>query len=259
MSPDMNLSGTERQNQILELLSRRPRITVAEICSLYSVSVATARRDLEALTNQGKVQRIHGGALPLRRAPPELPVLQRQENQAEEKIRIGQAAAGLIQDGETIFLGSGTTVLEIARHLPRELHLTVITNSLPVVNELVDRTNIELIVIGGLLRQGEYSMIGHIAEQAVQEVRADRVFMGMRAVDTRHGFTNDYLPETMTDRAILNIASQIVVVVDHHKFGRVSSVLVGAINAANIVITDQGTPQEYVDELRDKGVQVFVV
>ena len=259
MHSSLSLSNIERQKHILELLGRRPRITVAEICEQFSVSEATARRDLDALVDQGKVQRIHGGAPPVGHASPELPVLQRQENQAEEKQRIGRAAAGLVHDAETIFLGSGTTVLEVARHLPRDLRLTVITNSLPVVNELVDRANIDLIVIGGMLRQSEYSMIGHIAELALREVRADRVIMGMRAVDTRHGYTNDYLPETMTDRAIMGIASQIVVVVDHSKFRRVSSVLVGAVTAAHVVVTDQDTPFEYVEGLRQKGVQVIIV
>jgi DeoR/GlpR family transcriptional regulator of sugar metabolism len=150
-------------------------------------------------------------------------------------------------------------VLEIARHLPQDIHLTVITNSLPVVNELASRPNIEMIVIGGMLRQSELSMVGHIAEQAVREFRADKVFMGMRAIDARHGFTNDYLPETMTDRAILDIAPQVIVVADHRKFGRVSSVLVGPVTVANTIITDQKTQTETIMELKELGVDVIQI
>ncbi|MBN1149075.1 MAG: DeoR/GlpR transcriptional regulator, partial [Anaerolineales bacterium] len=125
--------------------------------------------------------------------------------------------------------------------------------------ELAARQKIELIVLGGMLRQTELSMVGHITEQAVREFRADRVFMGMRAIDARHGFTNDYLPETMTDRAILQIAPQVVVVADNNKFGRVSSVLVGPVTAAHLVITDKDTPPACVAELQELGIEVMQV
>jgi len=130
------------------------------------------------------------------------------------------------------------------------LKLTVITNSLPVVNALTEYENIELIVIGGMLRTSEYSMVGHIAEHAIKEFRADRVFIGMHAIDVRHGFTNDFLPEVMTDRAILEIALQIVIVSDSSKFGRTSSVLVAPITAADLIITDVNLESEMIEEIQ---------
>jgi DeoR family transcriptional regulator of aga operon len=259
MSIKEPLLKAERQSRIRKLVEQKGRATVVELSRRFEVSEATARRDLEELDDRGWIQRTHGGAVRVERAAKEPPILQRMDEQHAEKQRIGQAAANMVQDGETIFLGSGTTVLEIARQLPRDLRLTVITNSLPAVNELAKRPNIELIVIGGMLRQSEFSMVGHIAEQAVREFRADRVFMGMRAIDARHGFTNDYLPETTTDRAILSIAPQIVVVADHRKFGRVSSVLVGPVTVAHTVITDKATSQECVAELQELGIQVLQV
>lgn len=250
------LFKAERHNRIRKLVEQLGRVIVPELSGQFDVSEATIRRDLEELDEQGWIQRTHGGAVRVERAAKEPPMLQRVQEGREEKIRIGQAAASLVQDGETIFLGSGTTVLEIARHLPRDFHLTVITNSLPVVNDLTGYPNIVLIVIGGMFRQTELSMVGHIAEQAVRELRADKVFMGMHAIDVRHGFTNDYLPETMTDRAILNIAPQVIVVADHRKFGRVSSVLVGPVTAAQIIITDLDTPKDACNELMEMGIDV---
>ena len=249
----------ERQGRIRVMVEEHGRVFVPELSVYFKVSEATIRRDLEKLDGQGWVQRTHGGAVRVERAVKEPPMLQRIDERQDEKQRIGQAAAALVKDGETIFLGSGTTVLEIARHFPEDLSLTVITNSLPVVNELAERSGIEMIVIGGMLRQSELSMVGHIAEQAVREFRADRVFMGMRAIDARHGFTNDYLPETMTDRAILNIAPKVIVVADHNKFGKVSSVLVGPVTIAHMVITDKATPQECVNELQEMGVEVLLI
>jgi DeoR family transcriptional regulator of aga operon len=249
----------ERHVRIRKLVEKMGRATVPELSKKFDVSEVTIRRDLEELDGQGWLHRTHGGAVRAERAVKEPPIMQRVNAQQAEKRCIGAAAAGLIGDNETIFLGSGTTVLEIARHIDDTLHLTVITNSHPIVNELAARPQVELVVIGGMLRKSELSMVGHIAEQAVREFRADRVFMGMRAIDVRHGFANDYLPEIMTDRAILNIASQVIVVADHTKFGKVSSMLVAPVTAADLIITDMLTPPEIIAELRDLGIKLMQV
>src|SRR6186713_921191 len=117
----------ERQKQILSLLGRQGRLSVAAIVEQFSISEATARRDLETLASQGKAQRVHGGVIAVEQAPPELPILERESEQAEEKNFIGRAAAKLISDGESVFLGSGTTVLETAKCLRERKNLTVIT------------------------------------------------------------------------------------------------------------------------------------
>ncbi len=255
----MVLLKTERQLRIRRLIERNGRATVAELSEMFGVSEATIRRDLEELDGEGWIRRTHGGAIRVERASREPPMLQRMEEQAEEKRRIGRATADLIRDGETVFLGSGTTVLEVARCLHDKQNLTVITNALSVVNELATDPTITLIVIGGLFRQSELSMIGHIAEQAIRELRADKAIMGMRAIDVRHGFTNDHLPETMTDRAIMEIAPEVIIVADHTKFGRVSTALVGPVRMANRIISDSGTPQDIIEELEAQGVTVQVV
>ncbi len=205
------------------------------------------------------MRRTHGGAVRAERASKEPPMVQRISKQKNEKQQIGKAAANIVKEGQTIFFGSGTTVLEVVKHLPEDIQLTVITNSLPVVNHLADYPNVELIVIGGMLRHNELSMVGHIAEHAVREFRADIVIIGMHAIDSHHGFTNDYLPETMTDRAILGIAPKVIVVADHTKFGRVSSVLVATVTAAHMLITDQKTPKDCIQEMRELGVEVLQI
>src|SRR5512138_2432877 len=116
----------ERQKQILSLLTQQGRLSVSEIVEQFSISEATARRDLETLASQGKAQRVHGGVIAIEQAPPELPILEREGEQSDEKAQIGRAAANLVKSNETIFLGSGTTVLEIARNLRAHKNLTVI-------------------------------------------------------------------------------------------------------------------------------------
>jgi DeoR family transcriptional regulator of aga operon len=252
------ISSTDRQHQILQLLERQQRISVAELCSTFEVSEATARRDLESLAGQGKLQRVHGGAIVLTQAPPEQPILQRQNEQADEKIRIGQAAAALVQAGETVFLGSGTTVLEAARALRGRRELTVLTNSLPVVNALAGSEGITVICLGGMLRESELSFIGHITEQALAEVRADKVFMGTRAISLEFGLTHEYLPETMTDRAILKAGKEIIVLADHTKFGRAATVRLASLESIHAIVTDKQTPQDVLETVAERGLKVVV-
>jgi DeoR/GlpR family transcriptional regulator of sugar metabolism len=252
------LSSLERQNQIQQILARNQRISVTEVCETFDVSEATARRDLESLAEQGKLQRVHGGAIALDESPPEAPILQRQGEQTEEKRRIGQAAAALVQDGETVFLGSGSTVLETARTLRVRRGLTVITNSLPVVNALAGLENIQVICLGGMLRDSELSFIGHITEQALGEVRADKVIIGTRAISLEHGLTNEYLPETLTDRAILKAGKEIIVAADHTKLGCASAVLLAPLESIHTLVTDPAAPPGFLDALRERGIRVVL-
>jgi DeoR/GlpR family transcriptional regulator of sugar metabolism len=249
----------ERQKQILSLLTRQGRLRVAEIVEQFSISEATARRDLETLASQGKAQRVHGGVITAEQAPPELPILEREEEQANEKARIGRAAAGLVADKETIFLGSGTTVLEVARNLRDHKGLTVITNSLPVLNALAGLQEITVISLGGMLRESELSFIGHITEQALTEVRVDKVIMGTRGVSLEHGLTNDYLQETLTDRAILKIGREVIIVADYSKVNRVATALLAPLNAITMLVTDQKTDKKFLQALKKQGIQIVTV
>jgi DeoR family transcriptional regulator of aga operon len=248
----------ERQKQILSLLAKRGRLRVTEIVEQFSISEATARRDLESLAFQGKAQRVHGGIIAVEQAPPELPILERQGEQPDEKVLIGRATAGLILDGETVFLGSGTTVLEVARNIRNHKNLTVITNSLPVLNVLTGIKDITVISLGGMLRNSELSYIGHITEQALTEVRADKVIMGTRGVSLEHGLTNDYLEETLTDRAILKIGHEVIIVADHTKVNRVSTALLAPLESMNTFVTDSNSDKKFIQSLKKQGIKVIV-
>jgi len=253
------VSGTDRQLQILQLVERQQRISVADICATFEVSEATARRDLETLAAEGKVQRVHGGAIAVEQAPPELPILERENEQADEKVRIGHATAELIADNETVFLGSGTTVLEAAKNLRDRKNLTVITNSLPVLNTLAGIKEITVISLGGMLRDSELSFIGHITEQTLAEVRVDKVVMGTRGISLEHGLTNDYLQETLTDRAILKIGREVIIVADHTKVNRVSTVLLAPLDVMHTFVTDAMADSVFIQSLNKRRIKVVVV
>ncbi len=258
MSESHPLSSIERQEALQKYIISSGRVTVNEICDRFVISEATARRDLDVLSEQGKIRRIHGGAIPVHKAPPELPVHQRMNELSEAKSRIGQLAAQQIQNGETIFLGTGTTVYEVARHLADKKDLTVITNSLLIMNFLIDMPQITLIGLGGLVRRTELSLIGHITEQALTELRADKVIIGIHGIDPEKGLTNHYLPETMTDRRILEMGEQVIIVADHNKCGQFSTALVAPVTVVDVLITDSQVSPAFIALMEAQNVQVLV-
>jgi DeoR/GlpR family transcriptional regulator of sugar metabolism len=251
------ISSAERLDGILYLIANSKHVTVDLICQEFKVSGATARRDLEMLSKQGSIQRVHGGAVALHKSPPESPVFQRMNIQSDFKRRIGVAAASLIEPGETLFLGSGTTVLEVAKNI-RDMHeLTVITNSLLVINELIDCKNITLVDLGGIVRHSEFSMIGNLTEAALSGLYTDKVIIGIHGIDFEQGLTNHYLPETMTDRKLLQMGKKVIIVADHTKCGLISTSQVASISVINTLVTDNEAPQEFIKGLEDRGIIVL--
>jgi DeoR/GlpR family transcriptional regulator of sugar metabolism len=247
----------KRREQIRSLLSNQEQLDIQEISQVFNVSVATARRDLDALAKQGKIQRIHGGALNLYKAPPELPSLQRGSEQSAEKERIAKTIVQLVRDGETIFLGGGTTVEKVAELLPPNLNLTVLTNSLLVANALAHRKEINLIILGGTFRHSEFSMYGHLVEIALKEVYADKVIFGIYAIHPENGLTNDFLPEVSTDRAILKIGREVIIAADHTKFMRVSTALVCPLSWVHKIVTGSETSPEIMAKFRERDIDVI--
>jgi DeoR/GlpR family transcriptional regulator of sugar metabolism len=255
--PHQSLSSTERHKEILNMIHHNKRVSVTDICDRFLISEATARRDLEYMDEHGMIKRVYGGAIAPEAPTLEFPMIDRQDINIDQKRLIGEAAAKLIRNGETIFLGSGTTVLEVARALVNHSGLTVITNSLPILNTL-SKTDNHIIGLGGELRTSELSFIGHVTQQAITEFRADKVIIGTPAISLEHGLTHEFMPETMTDRAVLKISSCVIVVADHTKFGRVATSFLAPIEKVNTVVTDGEIEIQLVESIEERGVKVVV-
>lgn len=251
-------STFERQQHILQFIERNQQVSVQMLCDKFGISLATARRDLDMLAERGKVKRVHGGALAAHDGGAVSPALLRVGEQSEAKSRIGAAAAEMVRDGETIFLSSGSTVLEVAHHLRHHKRLNVITNSLLVLNVLAEAPDVSVVSLGGVFNRSEMSFIGHITQQALSEVRADKVFMSISALDLQHGLTNMDLQETLTDRAILKIAREVVMLADHSKIGRAAAAFVAPLSAVHTLITDAGASARFVDGAKSAGLRVVV-
>ncbi len=254
----MSMSQIDRLDELQQYLANRRRVTLEEIHEQFQVSIATARRDLDLLAEQGVVQRTRGGAIVSEQAPPQLPIFNRNQDQMEEKSQIGRAAAALVKEGETIFLGGGTTALEVAKNITKIPNLSVITNSLLVINKLADLMNINLIILGGVFRTVEYVIYGHFAEHMLKEINADKVIFGARSISCDNGVTNDFTPDVSTDKAILDIGRELILVADHTKFNRVSTVDICPITRLNKIVTDKSITPAVVKSIESTGVEVII-
>jgi DeoR/GlpR family transcriptional regulator of sugar metabolism len=247
------MRDAERRTQLLDRLRARGHASVAELARGMGVTSSTIRRDLRRLERDGRLLRTYGGAA-LRDRPTSSVAM---DPQREAKHRIAVAAASLVRDGDTIGISSGTTALEFARQLT-ERRLTVVTNALDVAGVLLDRPGIELIVLGGVVRPGMHSMLGHLAELASRELRADSLYMGIGAISLDNGLMNDSVPEILTDRALRRMARSCTVLADASKFEHVATGYVFGLEEVDTIVTDGGVSPEVVDGLTALGIRTIV-
>jgi DeoR family transcriptional regulator of aga operon len=248
----------ERQELVQKVISEQGWATVSDLAEDFDVSEVTIRRDLEELADQGLIRRTYGGASPVRSADSNSPIVHRMQVMSACKKQIARVASRLIGNGDSIFVGSGSTTAYLTPYLTRYRDLTVVTNALNVANDLASAENLTVVVIGGMLRASELSLVGHIAELALAEVRVDKVFIGMAALRVDAGLTNDYLPEVMTDRKLFEMHAEKVLLVDHSKFGKVSSAYVAPVERVDTLITDDRADEEAINSIRKLGVRVLI-
>ncbi|NPV77310.1 MAG: DeoR/GlpR transcriptional regulator [Anaerolineae bacterium] len=248
----------ERHQLMIDELRKSRWVSIAQLAGMFKVSEITIRRDLQELTGQGLIKRSHGGfeTNPLLNGDP--PVMQRMSEYQECKERIAKAASELIGDSTSIFVGSGSTTGFIPRYLVDKTNLTVVTNALNVAYSLSQIKGISVVVIGGMLRSSELSLIGHIAEQSLGEVCVDKVFTGIAAINLVVGLTNNYLLEVQTDRKLFELQAEKIVLADHTKFNKVASAFVAPVMKVSTLITDELTDPKILDEIRQQGVRVIV-
>ena len=252
----------ERRNQILAMLHRQGMVKIPELAKAFDVSVITIRRDLEALVRAGQVQKVYGGAIlaPQATAEPEAQRLfhARLAHNHREKMMIGMAAAKLVKDRETIILDIGTTALEVAKHLGTYDDLTVLTNSIPILNQLAN-TRLNVYSLGGKLRCNELALCGSLAFKALNDFCVDKAFIGAGGVTLENGITDHNLDSAELCSAIAKRSRQTILVADSSKFGKDASVIIGPLSSVETIITDSGISEEYADGIRQAGIELIIV
>jgi DeoR family transcriptional regulator, aga operon transcriptional repressor len=249
----------ERRRAILDLINREGRVLVGALAQQFETSQVTIRKDLEALHAQGLIHRSHGGALPSREgalADPTL--LEKEKLHHKEKLRIADAAAAMVQEGDVVILDSGTTTTAIARALRGLRKLTIITNALNIASELA-ATDVEVILTGGTVRRNSFSLVGPIAEETLKGLNADILFLGVDGFDVEYGLSTPNILEAKVNRVMVEVARVSVAVCDASKFGRRSMSLIVPTKKLDRVITDQAAPKADLKLLKKNGIEVTLV
>jgi DeoR family fructose operon transcriptional repressor len=248
----------QRRDRLSRIIRTRHAVRVDELRAELGVSPATIRRDLDELATAGELRRVHGGAVAIDRGVIE-PVFDAKAGEAgAEKRRIAKAALPLIQPGDTVYLDSGSTVLELARLLEGRTDLTIVTNSLPVVVELVGRGP-RVIVLGGELRPLSRAMVGPLTRHLLAELYVDRAFVGTLGLSLDVGLTTTDPSEAFTKDLVLERAREVILLADSRKLGTRSFAHAGRLEQIHLLVTDDAADHRTVRALERRGIRVVVV
>lgn len=255
------LLSEERRREIVRLLKHEGSVTVDDLVRRFRVSAVTLRADLGELADQGILVRSYGGAMLPQDPHQEFPLRIKKTIHHAEKVRIGRAAARLIQPYQRVILDSGTTSAEVARALKQSnpAGITVITHAINIAHEFIDSPNISVIMLGGVMRHVSGSFVGPQAEHLLSELHADHFFLGVDGLDPEFGLSTPDLLEAQLNTLMMRVAQEVSVVADSSKFGRRSLSNIGDVRLVRRLITDEGAAPDVLAALRQKGLEVLVV
>lgn len=246
--------AAQRKDLILDALRTDGRVVAKDLAVRWGVSEDTVRRDLRELAADGRLQRVHGGALPA--SPAVADFAARSAIATEAKAEVAARAVGLVRPGQTIALDGGTTARELARRLPADLRATVVTHSPTIAVELAHHPTVEVIVIGGRLFKHSVVAAGAAAHEAIGRVSAEVFFLGVTGVHPTAGLTTGDADEAAIKRAWVRRSAETYVLGSGEKIGAASAFEVVPLADVTAVLTDSSAPERSVAELRSAGVDV---
>lgn len=249
----------ERRDSIVSLARESGFVRNSELSNRLGVSTVTIRQDIEALSAQGLIQRTYGGAVFNPEGALDSTFAARSSEHAEAKRRIGVAAARSVTPGETIILDSGSTTIEIARRLPQDCDITVITCAINIALEAAARRGVTVIVCGGRLNTRTLSTADHHTKEQLSEIFADRLFLATYGVDLDKGLAERSFEIAETKRTLITAAREITLVCDSSKFNSAGPVLIAPLSVVKRVITNEGVPPAQLRRFRQKRIEVEVV
>lgn len=249
--------GNPRHATIIELLRRGEPLTVRGLAARFGVSSMTIRRDLRLLESRRLLIRTRGGGT----SAGDIRFLQEAFSHyivSPEKVAIGRLAATFVTPGQTIMLDAGTTALEVARALPRDVSLTVVTSSLCVAQTLY-QTSVNVILLGGILRRDFPGLIGTLAEQILQCIHVDTLFIGCDGARSDQGFYIDDVQHASLVQAMMRAADRVIVIAESTKFSSAAFMRYATISEVHALITDEHLCATDRDSLEAQGVTLHLV
>jgi DeoR/GlpR family transcriptional regulator of sugar metabolism len=246
---------SQRKRLLIAALKRDGQLVAKVFSTQFGVSEDTIRRDLRELAQEGLLLRVHGGALPASPAAADFSV--RRSIAPDGKKAIARAAAKMIRPGQIVILDGGTTSVQLARQLPRDLKATVVTHSPSVAVELMDHPAVEVVLIGGRLFKHSMVAVGAAALEAIGAIRADLFFMGVTGVHAVAGLSTGDLEEAHVKRAFMRQAAETVVLASSEKISAASAYKIADVGAASAVIVEKATPAKLTRPVARLGVRII--
>ena len=231
--------SAKRKAEILELICDHKQLSVAELLDRFDVSIATIRRDLSGLQKEGLIKRTRGGAILEKRSLVDLSYQERERKFIQSKIRIAEKAVEYIEAGDRIFFNDGTTIMQIAKQLAKkDISISVMTNSIKVADILLFNKNIDVILIGGDIREFSYASSGPLAELMIDSLNANKAIIGADAFHPERGVSIHPIAEASLSRKMISNSDKVIVVGDSSKMGSIASVTVCKWEQVDVFITD---------------------
>lgn len=252
------MTASERRESIISMLHNSNFIKISDIVSTFNVSNETARRDLDYLQDQNVVRRVYGGAVMDSPIPHTTAAIPQRSRFSNILATIGKEAAALVRPGEAVFIGPGSTALQVARHLRERSNLTVVTSSLAVASELTS-SDVNTYILGGLLNRDEQDIRGELARMCIQQFYFDKAFFGCGGVTLDLGVMDFSSTHTPIHTQIVSRARERILVTGSKKFGTHAFLSACALSDINTVITDTHIPATYYDALKEMGVRMILV
>lgn len=242
----------------MQFLKEYGHASVAKLSEIFGVSEVTIRKDLQTLEERDLLVRTHGGAVLKDHYVYDMPFETQAARHAEEKRRIGKAAAELVENEDTLILGFGSTTRQVARHLRGTRNLTIATDSMYVAHELMGNLDVEIVMLGGQLRPTTGSIVGHFAERMLREYAFKKLFLGVDGYDVGHGLTTTSASISHLNRVMISVTEQLILVTDSSKFGRRGLSLICGPSEVDVVVTDEGISDEMARHFEELGVEVII-
>ena len=251
------LFSDERQEEILALIREEKRVSVTSLADRFAVVGETIRRDLAELENRGLIRRVHGGAIPLERVTFEPPIEARHDLMRPEKERIALAALAELPGEGSAFIEAGSTTSFLAKVLPADCSLTIVTNGGYIASSLARQPNLTVLSVGGRVRSRSLACVDDWALDTLSKLRVTVAFLGTNGLTVENGLTTPDPAEAAVKRAMLSIAEYTVLLADHSKVGVVSLLRYGELDQIDTLITDSGLHQSQEHDLQDAGIRVI--
>jgi DeoR/GlpR family transcriptional regulator of sugar metabolism len=256
------LPARERRQQIAEQVREAGRVTVAELATQFGVTDVSIRRDLMILEDAGELRRIHGGAVQARGIRHDAPYALKARENRELKARIGAVGAALIGAGDIVVFDSGSTVVNVAIHIPPVLQrgsaITAVTNSLPIIGEIAAWDSPHLVCLGGLYLPDHEALVGPQTIADLRDLSADMVFIGCDGLTVEEGLTTPHVLVAEVGATMASRARRVVAVADSTKIGRRGFTPIVPLGAINVLITDDGADAAVLERAREMGIEVIL-